>query len=290
MIRLTALTVAEEVPLRFGGRVHSVFRRAFNLELGGGELVPVVPGRHQPVGGIGLDPNFPAGFTVQLKPGQPCARQGHLIQAGDSLAIDLDRASRWSPPSPAFQWERDPPAIERAWRAASARFLVQPPHLASAALRLALGRMVHARSDEERANAARALVGLGPGLTPSGDDALVGWLCAVHALMRGGGFPPDAVRLLAATIRDSLLRTGDISRHYLRHAAKGRVGPHLSALLSAVQSGNAAATAVAVDEALALGATSGADGVLGLLTGLASGHPEPESLVPRDPLVAPAAA
>ncbi|HVW33414.1 MAG TPA: DUF2877 domain-containing protein, partial [Acidimicrobiia bacterium] len=105
--------------------------------------------------------------------------------------------------------------------------------------------------------AARALGGLGPGLTPAGDDALSGVLFAFRAL---GG--PSVEPALLAVARS--VRTGDIAAALLEAAATGaHIEPaHDLVMAAAARDASAAARAArALDE---FGSTSGADLAYGL--------------------------
>jgi hypothetical protein len=64
---------------------------------------------------------------------------------------------------------------------------------------------------------AEPLLGLGPGLTPSGDDFIGGYLVALHALGRRHEAEAIAARLLPLAAQ----RTGRISAAHLAAAAKG---------------------------------------------------------------------
>jgi hypothetical protein len=97
---------------------------------------------------------------------------------------------------------------------------------------------------------ARQLVGLGPGLTPSGDDLLVGML-AVFSLARET-WVGEAV---APAVRD----TPDFSRAVLLEACRGGFAADVDALARALLAGNADAVDTASEELLDHGATSGSD-------------------------------
>ena len=74
----------------------------------------------------------------------------------------------------------------------------------------------------------RALIGLGPGLTPSGDDLLGGVLVALHLLDR-----PDLAEALWHGISGALeTGTNAISRAHLAAAARGLGGAALHAILN----------------------------------------------------------
>lgn len=115
----------------------------------------------------------------------------------------------------------------RTWRAATAE-----PH--------GLGR------------ACVALGGLGPGLTPSGDDALAGMLLA--ARLRRPGDEDDLIDMARS------VDTHEISRTFLHWAAKGQSIEAVHRLLGG--------DATAVADLRAFGHTSGADLALGLAYGL----------------------
>jgi hypothetical protein len=79
------------------------------------------------------------------------------------------------------------------------------------------------------ARAARALTGLGPGLTPAGDDVLAG---ALLALAAAGDLPRQ--RALSAAVGGCLDRTGPLSAALLEQACLGRAVPEVTGLLRAL--------------------------------------------------------
>ncbi len=120
--------------------------------------------------------------------------------------------------------------------------------------------------------AADTLVGLGPGLTPSGDDVLAGTLLAI-ALLR----PVEEDHWRQAIIDASRGRTIRISEAYLEAAAAGEAGEawhHLRRTLQhAAQSVPPASDEdpdlrAAVRGVLAFGETSGADMLAGFVLGM----------------------
>lgn len=109
-----------------------------------------------------------------------------------------------------------------------------------------------------------ALLGLGPGLTPAGDDVLVGRLLAVQARGPRGGFPAPsdlAAPLLAAAEN----RTTRLSLAFLRAAAEGECGQAWHDLWpTPVPSSGSREAAIRV--ILGTGQTSGAAALWGFLT------------------------
>jgi hypothetical protein len=115
------------------------------------------------------------------------------------------------------------------------------------------------------AQAARAVIGLGPGLTPSGDDVVAGALVALALLSR-------LDRRTGRTVLDrARTHTTALSAALLEAATKAQVIPQAAQLLEAIA---AAAPQPQIDaradELFAVGAHSGHDlaaGMLGALVG-----------------------
>jgi len=111
--------------------------------------------------------------------------------------------------------------------------------------------------------AASALVGLGPGLTPSGDDALCGFMLG----RRLSGVASAADAAVNAVASGATGLTTDVSAVQLALAAQGRFGEPLLEVAEALAGGFTPQLRVAVARCLSQGATSGADGLLGLAAG-----------------------
>jgi hypothetical protein len=121
-----------------------------------------------------------------------------------------------------------------------------------------LASATHARDAAGSLAAAERLLGLGPGLTPSGDDCLVGWLAAAWV-------GDDLGRALGKAVGPELLtaagvRTGPLSRAFLAAAARGHVAVPVRDFVVAPDDRGLAGL-------LALGETSGADVLAGYLLG-----------------------
>lgn len=135
------------------------------------------------------------------------------------------------------------------------------------------------RYDLTDTSSIKSLIGLGIGLTPSGDDLLVGYLaglwCTVHNISERLQFISDLGR---EVIRCST-QTNDISRTYLYHAAHGQVSSLLMNLAEAICHGdNPDRLLVAAEFAMQVGHTSGMDAVTGLLLGLTAWVSPEESI------------
>lgn len=128
--------------------------------------------------------------------------------------------------------------------------------------------------------AAEQLLGLGPGLTPSGDDVLSGFLLALRHLapaaaagralnrpLRAGrtAAADDAAWLASRITALAPGRTTDLSAALLGHAARGDGCAQAVELINAVAGNSPVGPALA--RLLAVGHTSGADLGLGVLAG-----------------------
>jgi Protein of unknown function (DUF2877) len=118
------------------------------------------------------------------------------------------------------------------------------------------------------------LVGWGEGLTPAGDDFLVGWLAALDALAN----TPERQRfhaVVAPALARLAARTTPIAAHFLRLAATGDYVEALECVRDAVLcESDRIRVRRAVDATLDIGATSGADMLSGLVRSIEAWLPE----------------
>ncbi len=246
-------------------RVVSVHRAVVNLALQDGRLVAIAD---EAVGGlpsgilVGDDPDF---TRLGIRPGMAARwAAGRLRVPAASLVVRTERAVDWSPRIA----RRD--VVGWPLRSERARILARDGRVPGGLLDLpmawpALWALDAAIRDGDRAaaaGAARGLIGLGPGLTPSGDDALAGVESALHA----AGHP--AAGFLGAVLADVETRTTAVSVALLRHAAAGEASERVHRLLAGLLSPEPEAVAPAIELAVRHGATSGSDLLAGVLLGL----------------------
>lgn len=111
--------------------------------------------------------------------------------------------------------------------------------------------------------AARGVMGLGPGGTPAGDDALVGFLAA-WMRSEDGGAGGIAHALALALAESARMRTTRLAAEFYHHLARDRVSRDVDTVLDAVWSGDDRRTASAVRALAGYGATSGRDTIAGI--------------------------
>lgn len=307
-----ALSVGIQVPTRhFSGIVHSVFHQACNIRLEPHGLLTLLPSMKDNVPqGIRLNTSSQRVFSDLLRVGQPVACRGGILRAGGpDFSVDLRPARPWhidlqglridlrhhaQAHSWAIAWSElqrsghrsglskivrpGSPLKEQSDTPAATEMLLHPsPH--------AIPTLLHATRDfqlEDAKASIMSLIGLGPGLTPSGDDFLVGYLAGLWATAGHSPSRTQFVGALGAEISAAARNTNEISGAYLRSAATGHVSEPIAKLAQQLKQANDMRNVrAATQAALQVGHTSGTDGVLGLLLGcLAWQCPAPPLLYP----------
>lgn len=261
---------------RLRGFVHSVFERVINVTAEDGDLFTLAA---RDIGNAPWTLIADAeGFReAGIKPGDKVHAGSNVVYVGERLRIHLDGACAWQAELPRYPhddsrlqsnvaWARQEcaqaafrPAAEADTTAAGDK-MAQLIQRRTSMLREAL---IEADIDSARRH-GQALLGLGPGLTPSGDDYLVG----LFAVLNMPGSPcAELVPVCAAIVEPARERTHAISVAALRAAARGRVLQPLSSLMCAMQRGSAHEVRPVLDRVLAIGSSSGADMIAGMLDG-----------------------
>jgi hypothetical protein len=262
-------------------RVLAVFHRSFYCRDTAGLLICLGPPALG-AGPLNVLAALPARLdwpSTGLEPGAPVEVSATSVRVDGRFVFRLAGAQVWRPaPSPG---DRSPAAFARgvailaaiaAERVPADGFGRLIPALATAALAPSARRDLGPLLDWLEAALvtgapiaappveAAALLGLGPGLTPAGDDLVAGILLALHDLGRG-----DVARPLAEfMLEEAGSRTGTISRAHLACAAAGEGAAAVHAALAAVWSADPSSMAAALDAAAAIGHTSGWDALAGI--------------------------
>jgi hypothetical protein len=258
------------------GEIAAVFARSFYVRCGENFLCVGEPA-------IGNGPlTLTADFkipTLGLRAGQLVSLSRQHIAISAAAHFVLDGCKPWRPPD----WPEPaaPGCLIDACAAISGRGAVEAPPEALAAvvfgtpgaspalLRLAAPRIARFRSwlaqafDRGPTNGAPidGVIGLGPGLTPSGDDFLAGALAILDALTehrvhaalgRAIGRAPSDV-------------TSPLSWCLLKAAAKGHIGERLWDAVAALVSGDASGAIAFIQT---IGHSSGWDTLAGMTTTL----------------------
>ncbi len=221
-------------------------------------------------------------FTRFVEAESQVACEENQLDLG-GLKIGIETARLWNPrpdwKTLAARRENLPAAAEQIARilrsAASAdslAFLLHGPDLldeskpqaaarrAIESLALALG----ARNTRSAAKSAESLAGLGVGLTPAGDDFLVGIMLAAWASLSEilAGDIGKAISSAAAP------RTTALSAAWLQAAARSEAGEPWHALLDAIAKNSEVEINRSARNILPTGHTSGADALAGFVFGI----------------------
>ena len=291
--RISALSVGSRAPCHFTrGSLHSVYRQVCNIELENGTLATLLAqGLGNLSHGIRCALPDPADFRVWLRPGQAVAAGGLLLripQAG--VVIDLSGAGRWCCKLDACTLDPYAAPTVRAMLAVRLLLREQAPRGGFAPLVLddaepgspleramqrrlrqtlpTLGRASISLDSALAVKALEQLAGLGPGLTPSGDDFIVGYLAALYSrCSREPVLRPFLDRLTAALAR--LAATAKlISRQFISNALEGEFSEWLAELVWAIAAQDDLRLRQSTARVVRIGHSSGADSLVGLLFGL----------------------
>jgi hypothetical protein len=261
------------------GAVAAVFERSFYLRSADAFLCVGEPSIGD--GPLTLVANFADGglAALDVRPGKRAALSAGAITIGDTVRLDLTDCETWQPPD----WPAAAPSVETA-KALATRAAAEAPAEGFARVvfgaheplhdppfaRIARQRIAHFASwvsDSLEADGAPAgdgaegiggLVGLGPGLTPSGDD----FLCGAFALLDALGETAIHGALGRAIAALAPERTAPLSACFLRAAAERHIGSQLHRATASLVSGDIDASIAAIRD---VGHSSGWD----MLTGIA---------------------
>ena len=278
----------------FDATVHSAFHSALNLRLiEEGQLLTLVASSEGDLPqGIRLE--TPEGFSFEkFQTGETViCRDGILNFETSSLTVQLNGARFWKCDLTALKFSPTNPAASTAWslvwnalnkrqRLMGSEIVAEDLfHLSTLGQAGILHRVAEAirgllnatrQYELTDASAVHSLIGLGPGLTPSGDDILVGYMAGLWCTVQEISERSQFISSLGKTILELSDKTNDISRTYLYHAVRGQISSRLANLAEAICRGaDPGQLHIAAETAMSAGHTSGMEVVTGLLMGLAA--------------------
>ena len=296
-MHVQALSIGVDVPTHcFSGTVHSVFGQACNLGLeADGLLTLLLSQKGNTPQGIRLNVACQSVFLDRLRVGQLVACRGGIIRIDKvDLCVDLRSARRWHVNLRELHIDLRQLSQARAWTVAWSE--LNTHHYRNGGLEI-IGPVCSTRRDlssvgtepflqraastvpallqatgtcrlEDATIAIQQLIGCGPGLTPSGDDFLVGYVAGLWSTVGHDTSRMKFLTTLGLELCNVAQHTNAISCAYLRSAAKGNVSEPIARLAQQLnQSSGMNGVRAATQAALQVGHTSGSNGVLGLLLG-----------------------
>jgi hypothetical protein len=294
-MRLATISVGYAIPYAdFDATIHSVFRTTVNLRPANKDLLLTLV--------VASEADLPQGIRLaspddfyfeQLSAGREVLCRGDtLIFKNSTLVVEFHQARRWQCDLPALGTDLTNPAVAEAWKCVwqslnerqvrmgaeiVAPALLHAGGMAQSAISRRAGGTIRALTDATRRyqlddpSLLTRLIGLGTGLTPCGDDFLVGYLTGLWCTVRDSVERRQCVAKLGQEVIHLSGQTNDISRTYLYYAALGQVSSRLDALARAIsRPENPGQLLPVAESAMQSGHTSGMDAVTGLLFGLAT--------------------
>jgi len=278
----------------FSGRVLAVFSNTIYLSGRDGEILWVLR-EGMPMHRRCLLASLPSSSICR---GQNFFVENSCLRIGKGVTIDLSHSAQWEPPAigpeKAVPLVRVNASYQRMLAAISILnnsgglgqaisllstnadgrpMAILPANFLASRARSAILGLARACFDQDIARITqrgRDLVGLGPGLTPSGDDFLGGLLFAAHCLKRA--YPldfcwePKAVMPLIDWART---KTNSISHAFLSDLALGQgLEPMHELVNSLLESRDLGCLQPSTNQLLGIGHTSGGDMLAGTLTGM----------------------
>ncbi len=287
-MQIPAASLGEAVPREnFDATIQSVFESAVNLRLEGEDrlITLLVSDRYELPQGIRItDKTIPLqSLTVGLR----AASRGGILRFDSSpLTIDLRSASLWKcrmkELNAVMQSSQALEAWSLAWKLLNknqklknadlvAEDLIQADSGSPLSRRMArpvsqLATAADRYDVEGTIHAAERMIGLGPGVTPSGDDVLIGFLAALWSMAGKHKQQLSYIHAFGAALMQIAKQTNEISRTYLFHATQGQFSSTLTHLAEAIVTGGDVQQHL--QSAMRVGHSSGMDSVTGMLIGL----------------------
>lgn len=276
------------------GHVHSVFDGALNIVYPRGIVSVVARPKGRGPLNVVLSGRSPPPLKGLAEPGSNVSLERDLLRIGDRLHVGIGRARLYTTParfprrtlnlgrirkniSVAEDLIRTsghldglgglvfPLASERLpERLAQSPFVPRAlPEVFSLSRRLREGDMAGA------VHTAKNLIGLGVGLTPSGDDLLSGVLVALVLGSKNGLNTPDGIQKFASEVANGALgRTTLLSQNYLEQASAGCANEVVQDFVEDLYTGSPDQLRRSLAHLIDFGATSGTDIALGATLGV----------------------
>ena len=226
-------------------------------------------------------------FTEIVSAGSSARVQNSFIHIGSRAIIDTSRSEEWKPDPLPIGWDLEyflgnlPVLVqwlaETGPREGLAPLIAQIVSGEEISNEDAFGAiswngisdfrhwLSHSQNQEENLDfpvMAHRLVGLGPGLTPSGDD----FWCGVMIALRTLGHFEISEKISGVILNQAEYRTNKISRAHLECAARGQGAQALHETISAMGMADKARLSSALRALDKLGHTSGWDSLAGVVS------------------------
>ncbi|QCJ42229.1 DUF2877 domain-containing protein [Bacillus sp. S3] len=265
----------------FSGFVHSTFYRTFNIQcLENGELFTIACSEiDNGPNTLIIDVDHVSFLGIEVN--DRVFVKNQTLHIENKLALSIEKASKWESVIPVY-----PPNVEILIRnirrmkeyidmygksggfkkqmAAQGPFEAEMSKMLEKRKNLLLNELENNHVSLAIPHAV-SLIGLGPGLTPSGDDFLTG----IFTVFNMKNSPFYAQRSFCEDVlKHAKTLTNDISYMALKKAATGKVRESIISLIESLIAGNEEDLFLSLNKVLSIGSSSGTDISLGLVCGL----------------------
>lgn len=265
----------------FNGCVHSTFNRTFNIQCKeDGELFTIACRNvDNAPNTLIIDLNDFSSFGIEVN--DRVYMRDKILFVEDKLTLTIGNPAKWESVLPEY-----PCNVEILKRnlikmkeyinihgvgggikknvIARNPFEAEITNLLKKRTHLLLNELLHSRFSSALSHAT-SLVGLGPGLTPSGDDFLTGLFTIFN--MKNSPFYPNR-SFCDDVLKKAKNLTNDISYMTLKKAAIGKVRESIISLLNSILVEDDQDLILSLNKLLNIGSSSGTDIALGIVFGL----------------------
>lgn len=265
----------------FRGFVHSVFKRTINIQNLESKELFTVACRKIDNGPNTLIIDIEDFSGIIIEENDRVSAANKIISIGDKLHISIDKCQKWESLLPEFPAQ--PESVTRNLKVVKDHIAIhgkgggaKPDLTTDHIFAKEVSRMLEEKSlslqhelilgkPDNALQYAVSLIGLGPGLTPSGDDFLVGMLAAMN--MKNSPFSSYQPFFEELANKAKTL-TNDISYMAILKASIGKVRESIIELVDAIVNDSDENIILSLNKVLNIGSSSGTDIALGLVCGL----------------------
>ncbi|WP_419953981.1 DUF2877 domain-containing protein [Neobacillus niacini] len=268
---------------KFTGFVHSTFNRTFNIKcLENGDLFTIAC-RKLDNGPNTLIINADNMKSQKIEVNDPVRVVENLLLIGEKLTISIDKVDKWESVLPVYPSNeeilkrnvikmKEYLNVHGVGGGMKKNIITQNPFeievskMLEKRTVLLLNELLNNRISTALPHAI-SLVGLGPGLTPSGDDFLTGLFTVFN--MKNSVFYPYR-SFCEEVLKKAKTLTNDISYMALKKAANGKVRESIISLLNSIVVENDQDLILSLNKLLNIGSSSGTDIAYGIVFGMES--------------------
>ena len=268
----SASSLDTNLPLRFEGKVHSIFSKALNIKIEENELISIVAAEklNGPNRILVELPKNKDLVALEIKQGMKVIGNGQEVRIdGGRLSISLERAERWSPEVKKEKRILNSQVKNNLSFLQKSLSVEKDENKVSQELKVRIQKLAKSIEEENLSKVPKdikRLISFGEGLTPSGDDFLVGLIASLHFLSNLK--LKHLLNKIKRIINLEKEKTTFLSGKFLEYACQGRFPETILNLIEAIFSGNREEVRETARRCLDFGATSGRDTLLGVVRGL----------------------